>query len=68
MYLKEAYTIFLESCDNEDEKRSFSTFCNICPNNVHLLGNSPKKQCKFQIYEKLFYKLEAMGCNYERSW
>lgn len=28
MYLKEAYKNFLASCDKEDEKCSFSTFCN----------------------------------------
>ena len=42
MYLKEAYAIFLESCENEDDKCSVSTFCNLNPKNVLLLGDSPK--------------------------
>ena len=42
MYLKEAYAIFLESCENEDDRCSVSTFCNLNPKNVLLLGNSPK--------------------------
>ena len=42
MYLKEAYAIFLESCENEVDKCSVSTFCNLNPKNVLLLGNSPK--------------------------
>ena len=42
MYLKEAYAIFLQSCENEDDKCSVSTFCNLNPKNVLLLGNSPK--------------------------
>ena len=33
-----------------------------------LLGDSPKEQCKCQIHENLFLKLEKMGCAYERSW
>ena len=42
MYLKEAYAIFLESCENEDDRCSVSTFCNLNPKNVLLLGDSPK--------------------------
>ena len=29
MYLKEVYAIFLESCENEDDKCSVSTFCDL---------------------------------------
>ena len=68
MYLKEAYAIFLESCKNEDEKCIFSTFCNLNPENVLLLGNSPKEQHKCQIHKNLFHKLEAMGYDYKNSW
>ena len=42
IYLKEAYAIFLESCENEDDRCSVSTFCNLNPKNVLLLGDSPK--------------------------
>ena len=68
MYLKEGYTLYLETCENDSEKCSFSTFYNLRPKNVLLLGDSPKEQCKCQIHENLFLKLEKMGCAYERSW
>ena len=56
MYLKEAYALCLESCEEDDDKCSFSTFCNFCPKNVLLLDESPKQQCKCQIHENLFLK------------
>ena len=68
MYLKEAYALYLESCEKDDDKCSFSTFCNFCPKNVLLLDESPKQQCKCQIHENLFLKLEAMGIYYEKDW
>ena len=52
----------------EMKKCSFSTFCNLQPKNVLLLGDSPKEQCRCQIHKNLFLKLEAMGCDYEKSW
>lgn len=61
MYLKEAYALYLENCEKEDEKCSFSTFCKARPKNFLLMGDSPKEQCKCQIHENLFLKLEAMG-------
>ena len=68
MYVKEAHAIYLETCDNEDDKCSLSTFSKLRPKNVLLLGDSPKDQCKCQTHENLFLMLEAMGCNYESSW
>ena len=68
MYLKEAYALYLETCENDSEKCSLSTFCNLRPKNVLLLGDSPKEQCKCQIHENLFLKLEALGYDYESSW
>ena len=61
LYLKEGYALYLETCENNNEKCSFSTFCNLRPKNVLLLGDSPKEQCKCQIHENLFLKLETMG-------
>ena len=68
MYLKEAYALYLESCEKDDDKCSSSTFCNFHPKNVLLLDESPKQQCKCQIHENLFIKLEAMGIYYEKDW
>ena len=68
MYLKEAHAIYLESCENEKDKCSLSSFCNFRPPNVLLLGDSPKDQCNCQTLANLFYMLEAMGCPYEGSW
>ena len=68
MFLKEAYALHLENCINEDEKCSFSTFCNLQPKNVLMMGNSPSHQCKCQIHENLFLKLEAIGLTYDSSW
>ena len=36
MYLKEAYALYLENCEKDHDKCSFSTFCNFCPKNVLL--------------------------------
>ena len=68
MYLKEAYALYLKTCENDNEKCSFSTFCNLQTKNVLLLGDSPKEQCKCLIHKNLFLKLEAMRCDYESSW
>ena len=68
MYLKEAYALYLESCEKDDDKCSFSTFCNFRPKNVLLPDESPKQQWKCQIHENFFLKLEAMGIYYEKDW
>ena len=62
MFLKEAYATL------DDNKCSLSTFCNFRPKNVLLLDESPKQQCKCQIHENLFLKLEPMGICYEKDW
>ena len=54
MYLKEAYALYLETCENDNEKCNFSTFCNLRPKTVLLLVDSPKEQCKCQIHENFF--------------
>ena len=45
MFFREAYALYLDSCINEDEKCSFSTFRNLWPKNVLLMGNYPSHQC-----------------------
>ena len=45
IYLKEAYALYLESCE-KDAKCSFSTFCNFHPKNVLLLDESPKNSAE----------------------
>ena len=50
----------------DDDRCSFSTFCNFRPKNILLLDESKKQQCKYQIHENLFLKLEAM--DYEKDW
>ena len=68
MYLKEAQTLYLESGENEGDKWSLSAFCNLHWKNVLLLGDSLKEQCKCQVHENFFLKLEATGCSYGSSW
>ena len=68
MYLKEAHALYLESCESDNDRCSFSSFCSFRPQNVLLLGDSPKHQCKCEIHENLLLKLEAMGILYEKSW
>ena len=68
MYRTEAYALYLETCETDEEKCSFSAFRSLRPKNVLLLGESPKEPCKCTIHETLFLKLEAIGCDYESSW
>ena len=68
MFLRETYAFYLDSYINDDEKCSFSTFRNLRPKIVLLMGNSTLHQCKCQIHENLFLKLEAMGLTYDSSW
>ena len=44
IYVKEAYTLYLESCEKDDDKCSFSTFCKFSSKNALLLDESPKQQ------------------------
>ena len=63
MYLREA-VIFEETI----KSISFSLFCDLRPQNVLLLGNSPKDQCKCLTHENLFYKLSALGIEYSSDF
>ena len=51
MYLKEACGLYLESCESDNDRCSFSLFCSFCPQNVLLLSDSPKHQCKCEIID-----------------
>ena len=66
-YLREAYAVFKETAVDE-EGRSFSAFCKLRPKNVLLLVDTPNEQCKCQIHENFFMKLEAMGCSYDNDF
>ena len=55
IYLKEAYTLYLESCEKDDDQCSFSTFCKFHPKNVLLLHESPKQQYKYQTHNFFSY-------------
>ena len=55
IYLKEAYTLYLESCEKDDDQCSFSTFCKFHPKNVLLLNESPKQQYKYQTHNFFSY-------------
>ena len=68
MFLREAYAFYLGSYINEDEKCSFSTFRNLQPKIVLLMGNSTFHQCKCQIHENLSLKLKATSLTYDSSW
>ena len=68
MYLKEAHALYLESCESDNDWCSFPSFCSFRPQNVLLLGDSPKHQCKCEIHENFLLKLEAISILYEKSW
>ena len=66
MYLREAYSVFKETVA-DGEYCSFSVFCNLRPKNVLLLVDTPKEQCKCEIHENFFMKLEAMDSFYDND-
>ena len=68
MYLREAYAVFKEMRQEDEETCSLSVFCKLRPKNVLLLGDTPEDTCKCQTHENLLFKLEAMGCNYETAF
>ena len=65
MYPREAHKTFCDLyCDEERTKViGFSTFCDLRPKDVLLLGSTPGDQCK---YENLFLKLKAMDIIYDK--
>lgn len=69
LFLREAYHIYSGLYHRDSDKGlAFSTFCDLRPKNVLLLGSSPKDQCKCMIHENLFLKFEAMGISYDSSF
>ena len=70
MYLEEINALYLESCENENNKCSLSMFCNLSQRMKECASSSDslKEQYKCQVHENLFLKLEVMGCSYESSW
>lgn len=68
MYLRDDHRPFYDLyCDEERSKViGFSTFCDLCPKNVLLLGSTPRDQCKCMIHENFFLKLNAMDITYDR--
>ena len=67
MFLREAHAVYKDVHPEEENNCSFSLFCQLRPNNVLLFGDTPTEQCKCQIHENFFLKLEAMGISYEKS-
>ena len=63
MYLRKAYDVFKETVA-DGKCHSFSAFCKLRPSNVLLLNDTPKEQCKCQIHESFFMRLEPMGYSY----
>ena len=68
MYLHEAYAVFKETRQEDEEMSSLSAFCKLRPKNVLLLNDTPEDTCKCQTHENLFLKLDAMGCTYDSSF
>ena len=64
MYLREAYAVFKKTVA-DGECCSFSAFCKLRPKNVLLLVDTPKEQCKCEIHENFFMKLEVMDSFYD---
>lgn len=63
MYLREAWSVFKESSGKEI---SFSAFAKLRPQNIKLLEDTPREQCKCSVHENFILKLEALGIKYNR--
>ena len=68
MLLKEAFFLYQEEYAETDHKVSFSTLASLHPENVLLLNDSPKDQCKYKIHENFLLKLDAMGNKYNHEF
>ena len=62
MFLREAFTIYRSEVD---EPVSFAKFCELRPENVILLKNSPNDQCKCLTHENLRLRLTGLKVTYE---
>ena len=68
MYLREAYAIFKETRQEDEEMCSLSVFCKLRPKNVLLLSATPEDTCKCQTHENLFLKLDELGRSCDSSF
>ena len=68
MYLREAYAVFKETRQEDEEMCSFSVFCKLRLKNVLPLSDTPEDTCQCQTHENLFLKLDAMGCSHDSSF
>ena len=66
--LRESLKTFFDLYSDEERAKfiGFSTFDDLHPKNVLLLGSTPRDQCKCMIHENLFLKLHAMDTIYDR--
>ena len=67
-YLREAYAVFQETRQEDEEMCSFSVFCKLRPKNVLPLSDTPEDTSQCQTHENLFLKLDAMGCSHDSSF
>ena len=65
MFLREAFTIYRSEVD---EPVSFAKFCELRPENVILLKNSPNDQCKCLTHENLRLRLTGLKVTLDRSF
>lgn len=66
MYLREAYAVFME--ENPGKTISFSKFCDLRPENVLLLKDTPSEQCLCQTHENFRMVLLALGVTYNKDF
>lgn len=66
--LRESLKTFFDLHSDEERAKliGFSTFGDLRPKNVLLLGSTPRYQCKCMIHENLFLKLNAIDTIYNR--
>lgn len=66
MFLREAFQIYKE--ENKFTTIGFSKFCQLRPENVLLLKDTPSEQCKCKIHENFILKLKALKINYNQGF
>ena len=63
MFLREAYAIF--KVVHPEVHVGFSKFCECRPQNVLLLHDSPRDQCRCKIHENLILRLKGLRIQYQ---
>ncbi|XP_047128746.1 uncharacterized protein LOC124809140 [Hydra vulgaris] len=66
VFLREGFFMFKE--ENPDLKIGFTKFTQLRPENVVLLKDTPKDQCRCKIHENFTLKLKALQIKYENFW